>query len=217
MSLGGDDMFGISNFEWFLISSILLNITPGADTMYIVSKSISQGKRAGIYSALGISSGAIVHTLLAAFGLSVILMKSVMLFNVVKILGAGYLIYLGIRMLLEKKNKVSDQGSLDKMTNKKIFLQGLITNVTNPKVALFFLAFIPQFIDPGSSSPIPFLMLGLTFTMTGGVWCTLIALFSSLVTKGLRDSSNVQFLLNKLTSIVFIAMGIKLFKTKATA
>ncbi|WP_108670582.1 LysE family translocator [Peribacillus acanthi] len=210
-------MLGITNFEWFLISSILLNITPGADTMYIVSRSVSQGRRAGIYSALGISSGALVHTILAAFGLSVILMKSVWLFTVIKIVGAGYLIYLGIRMLLEKKNTVRHQDNLDKLSKKKIFLQGLITNVTNPKVALFFLAFIPQFINTGSSSPIPFLILGLTFTMTGGLWCVMIAIFSSLATKGLRDSNHIQYILNKLTGIVFIAMGIKLFKTKATA
>jgi threonine/homoserine/homoserine lactone efflux protein len=106
-------MFGIINFEVFLIKAILLNLTPGTDTMYIVSRSISQGRTAGIYSALGISAGVVVHTLLAAFGLSVILMQSAFLFNFIKIVGAIYLAYLGIRMLIVK-NTVKEQQSLTK-------------------------------------------------------------------------------------------------------
>ena len=211
-------MFGIVNFEIFLVTAILLNLTPGTDTMYIVSRSISQGKTAGIYSALGISAGAVVHTLLAAFGLSVILMQSAFLFNLIKITGAIYLVYLGTRMLISKGNKVKEQKSLTKQNNRKIFLQGMITNVTNPKVALFFLAFLPQFIhnDSAVSSPIPFLILGLTFTLTGGVWCLLTAYFSSMATTKLRGNNKISIVLNRITGIVFIAMGIKLLKTKAT-
>ncbi|MGM0876546.1 MAG: LysE family translocator [Bacillota bacterium] len=209
-------MYGIINFEVFLITAILLNLTPGTDTMYIVSRSISQGKIAGIYSALGISAGVVVHTLLAAFGLSVILMQSAFLFNVIKIIGAIYLAYLGIKMLMAKKT-AKEQKSLPKQDNKKIFLQGMITNVTNPKVALFFLAFLPQFIhtDAGVSSPISFIILGLTFTLTGGIWCLITAYFSSMATNKLRGNSKVETVLNKLTGIVFITMGIKLLNTKA--
>jgi RhtB (resistance to homoserine/threonine) family protein len=209
-------MFGIFNFEVFLVSAILLNLTPGTDTMYIVSRSISQGRMAGIYSALGISAGIVVHTILAAFGLSVILTQSAFLFNLIKIVGALYLAYLGIRMLISK-NSVKEQQSLTKLSNKKIFLQGLVTNVTNPKVALFFLAFLPQFIhtNAGVSSHIPFIILGLTFTLTGGIWCLITAYFSSMATNKLRGNSKVSTVLNRLTGIVFIAMGIKLLKTKA--
>lgn len=211
-------MYGIINFEVFLVTAILLNLTPGTDTMYIVSRSISQGRMAGIYSALGISAGIVVHTLLAAFGLSVILMKSAFLFNVIKIIGAIYLAYLGIRMLIAKKI-VKEQNSLPKQNNKKIFLQSMITNVTNPKVALFFLAFLPQFIrtDAGVSSPIPFIILGLTFTLTGGIWCLITAYFSSMATNKLRRNSKVETVLNRLTGFVFIAMGIKLLNTKAAS
>ena len=209
-------MYGIINFEVFLVTAILLNLTPGTDTMYIISRSISQGRAAGIYSALGISAGIIIHTLLAAFGLSVILMKSVFIFNLIKIIGAIYLGYLGIRMVMEKKS-TTEQTTLPKQSNKKIFLQGMVTNVTNPKVALFFLAFLPQFIltDSGVSSPIPFLILGLTFTVTGGIWCLLTAYFSSMATTRLRGNSKAASVLNRLTGIVFIAMGIKLLNTKA--
>jgi RhtB (resistance to homoserine/threonine) family protein len=209
-------MFGIINYEVFLIASILLNLTPGADTMYIVSRSISQGRAAGIYSALGISSGIIVHTILAAFGLSVILMQSAFLFNVIKIVGAVYLAYLGVRMLMTK-NKTKKEQTLKKQSNKKIFLQGMITNVTNPKVALFFLAFLPQFIHTNSGvlNPVPFIILGLTFTLTGGIWSIITAYFTSMATNKLRNNSKVSTVLNKLTGVVFIAMGIKILKTKA--
>ena len=208
-------MFGIINFEVFLITAILLNLTPGTDTMYIVSRSIAQGRKAGIYSALGISAGIVVHTFLAAFGLSVILMQSAVLFNLIKVAGAIYLSYLGIRMILTK-NEAKEQKSLPKQSNKKILLQGMITNVTNPKVALFFLAFLPQFIhtNSGVPTPTPFIILGLTFTLTGGIWCLITAYFSSMATTRLRGNSKVSTVLNRLTGIVFIAMGIKLLQTK---
>ncbi len=211
-------MFGINNFEVFLVTAILLNLTPGTDTMYIVSRSISQGRAAGIYSAFGITSGIVVHTLLAAFGLSVILTQSAFLFQTVKIAGAIYLAYLGIQMLIAKTN-TNEQKSLPFQSNKKIFFQGLITNVTNPKVALFFLAFLPQFIqvDAGTASPIPFIILGMTFTLTGGIWCLLTAYFSSMATTSLRKNAKAGTVLNRLTGIVFIGMGIQLLNTKVTS
>lgn len=211
-------MFGISHFEVFLMTAILLNMTPGTDTMYIVSRSISQGRTAGIYSALGISAGVVVHTLLAAFGLSVILTQSAFLFQSIKIAGAIYLAYLGMKMVIVKSNG-SNQKSLPFHSNKKIFFQGMITNVTNPKVALFFLAFLPQFVHAGAgvANPIPFIILGLTFTLTGGTWSLLTAYFSSMATTKLRKNVKVGTALNRLTGIVFIGMGISLLKTKATS
>lgn len=210
-------MYGIYNFEVFLLAAILLNVTPGTDTMYIVSRSISQGRAAGIYSSLGISAGIIVHTLLAAFGLSVILMQSAFLFNLIKIIGAIYLAYLGIQMLLAKKS-AKGQTPLPKQSNKKIFLQGMVTNITNPKVALFFLAFLPQFIhtEPGVLNPVPFIILGLTFTFTGTIWCLITAYFSSIATKKLRGNPKVGTVLSRLTGIIFIAMGLKLLNTKVS-
>ena len=209
-------MFGIVNFEIFIMTAILLNLTPGPDTMYIISRSISQGTKAGVYSALGITSGSIIHTLLAAFGLSIILMNSIFLFNTVKIVGAIYLAFLGIKMILARKTTAPEPKHVQVMLHRKIFLQGMIVNVTNPKVALFFIAFIPQFISSENSSPLPFLLLGLTFCVTGGIWGFFIANFSSQSTNKLRGNKNVQLILNKLTGIVFIAMSIKLLKTKAT-
>ncbi|WP_141433219.1 LysE family translocator [Bacillus sp. 03113] len=206
-------MFGIIHFEIFVLTGILLNVTPGTDTMYIISRSVSQGKRAGIYSVLGVSTGTIIHTLLAAFGLSIILTKSVLLFNIIKILGAVYLAYLGINMLL-KKTSLKEAETQKNVKLRKIYVQGIISNVMNPKVALFFLAFLPQFINTKDSSPIPFIILGLTFTLTGTIWCLLVANFASFTTKKLRKNANTATILNKLTGIVFIGMGLKLLKIK---
>ncbi|WP_422424740.1 LysE family translocator [Bacillus sp. PSXD-155] len=206
-------MYGIINYEVFLLTGILLNLIPGADTMYIVGRSISQGRKAGVYSVLGIITGSLVHTLLVAFGLSIILTKSVLLFNTIKVIGVIYLVYLGIKMILDKTN-VAFQDSSNKLNIRKIYLQGLLTSLTNPKVSLFFIAFLPQFIDTKASGPVPFIILGLTFTVTGLLWCLFVAYFSSYVTKKLRGNQKIGMILNKVTGMIFIGMGLKLLQTK---
>ncbi|UNP77253.1 LysE family translocator [Bacillus nitratireducens] len=207
-------MYGIINYEVFLLTGILLNLIPGADTMYIVGRSISQGRKAGVYSVFGIITGSLVHTLFVAFGLSIILTKSVVLFNIIKIIGVIYLVYLGIKMVLDKTN-VDFQASSNKLNIRKIYIQGLLTSLTNPKVSLFFIAFLPQFIDTKASGPIPFIILGLTFTATGLLWCLFVAYFSSYVTKKIRGNQKVGMILNKVTGMIFIGMGLKLLQTKA--
>ncbi|WP_342440553.1 LysE family translocator [Lysinibacillus sp. FSL K6-0075] len=207
-------MYGIINYEMFLLTGILLNLIPGADTMYIVGRSISQGKRAGVYSVFGIITGSLVHTLFVAFGLSLILTKSIVLFNTIKIIGVIYLVYLGIKMILDKSN-IGSETSSSKLNLKKIYIQGLLTSLTNPKVSLFFIAFLPQFIDVKASGPAPFLILGLTFTATGLLWCLFVAYFSSYVTKKLRGNQKLGMILNKITGMIFICMGLKLLQTKA--
>ncbi|AYF05094.1 MULTISPECIES: LysE family translocator [Bacillus] len=207
-------MYGIINYEVFLLTGILLNLIPGADTMYIVGRSISQGRKAGVYSVFGIITGSLVHTLLVAFGLSIILTKSIVLFNTIKVIGVIYLVYLGIKMILDKTN-VAFQASSNKLNIRKIYVQGLLTSLTNPKVSLFFIAFLPQFIDTKASGPMPFIILGLTFTVTGLLWCLFVAYFSSYVTEKLRGNQKVGMILNKITGLIFIGMGLKLLQTKA--
>jgi len=207
-------MYGIINFEVFLLTGILMNLIPGADTMYIFGRSISQGRRAGIYSVFGIITGSLVHTLLVSFGLSLILTKSIVLFNTIKIIGVIYLVYLGIKMILDKSN-IGFEVSTNKLNLRKIYLQGLLTSLTNPKVSLFFIAFLPQFIHAKASGPIPFLILGLTFTATGLLWCLFVAYFSSYVTNKLRGNQKLGIILNRITGMIFICMGLKLLQTKA--
>lgn len=203
-------MFGMIHYEMFLIAGIILNITPGSDTLYILSRSIAQGRRAGVYSVLGISSGCAVHTVLAGLGLSAILAHSAWAFVLVKTAGAIYLGYLGLTTLLAKTNNLISLTE-NVMSNKKTFLQGLITNVLNPKVALFFLSFLPQFIDSQNTYGIlPFFLLGATFLTTGTLWCLTLVLFSSSVTAFLRQSTKAANNMNKICGAVYLLLGAKL-------
>jgi threonine/homoserine/homoserine lactone efflux protein len=205
-------MFGTQNYLAFLFSGILLNITPGQDTLYIIGRSIAQGKKAGLLSAFGIGTGALCHTLFTALGLAALLAVSPITFDAIKYVGSAYLIYLGFRIFLSKAN-IFEENEIRKKTirDSKIFVQGFLTNLLNPKVALFFLAFLPQFVNPVDNYGVfTFLFLGFTFVFTGTIWCLLVAIFSSSVTKFLRTDKKVSFLLNKACGILFIALGIKI-------
>ena len=207
---------GIENFETFVLAGILLNLTPGADTMYILGRSISQGKKAGIYSALGIASGALLHSAFAALGLSIILAKSAFAFELVKYAGAAYLIYLGVRMLL---SRAGGEFELKKETRevsfRKIYVSGIFTNLLNPKVALFFLAFLPQFINPAyAASPLPFVLLGMTFITTGTIWCLVLAFFAARLSQKIRENYRVKVWLDRVAGGLFVGLGIQLALSK---
>ena len=138
-------MFGTEHFWLFVASGLLLNITPGQDTLYIVTRSVAQGRAAGLWSVLGIASGSGVHTLAAAFGLSAILATSAHAFTIVKLAGAAYLVYLGVKMLLERPSPAPAgvEPPLRHESAWAVYRAAVLTNVLNPKVALFFLAFLP--------------------------------------------------------------------------
>ncbi len=208
-------MFGIHDFGIFLVTSILLNLTPGTDTFYILGRSVSQGKSAGIASALGIASGAMVHTAAAALGLSALLAASATAFLILKLVGAAYLVYLGARMLLARQPMSSLTADFSSSRLLAVYCQGLLTNVLNPKVALFFLAFLPQFIAADSNdSYLAFAALGLCFVVTSTIWCLCLAWFAS----GLRDrlDGNQQFatVLNRVAGGLFILLGLRLAVSK---
>ncbi len=128
----------------FMLATITLNITPGPDMLYVIARSVGQGRAAGIASALGIAAGCFVHILAVTFGLASLMMAIPTAYEIVKYAGAAYLIYLGVRILTVRQSKTAET-PIKETTLQKIFLQGVITNVLNPKVALFFLAFLPQF------------------------------------------------------------------------
>jgi RhtB (resistance to homoserine/threonine) family protein len=208
-------MAGIIHFETFLIAGILLNLTPGNDTIFILTKSIAQGKKAGIMSVLGIATGSLIHTTLAALGLSIIIAKSVLVFTIVKYAGAAYLLYLGYKMITDRSRFDTNISASPAKTNLlKIYRDAVLTNVLNPKVAMFFIAFLPQFIDPGyQNSIIPFMLLGITFTITGTIWCLVLASFSSFLFAKLRGNQRFSFYLNKICGTVLIGLGIKIALT----
>ena len=212
-------MLGIAGYGGFLLSSILLNITPGADTIYILSKSMVGGRKKGIVSALGISTGILIHTVLASLGLSVILARSALAFTLMKFLGAGYLIVMGIRTLLSKDSVLAvDAPGETAESTWKIYRQGVLTNALNPKVALFFLALLPQFVSADNPyGPLPFLLLGLSFFTTSTLWCVFIAFISSFVSRLLKKNKKVQMLASKMTGVVYIALGLNVLRAKLEA
>lgn len=209
-------MFGIENYIGFIAAGIVLNLTPGADTMYILTRSISQGRKAGIYSVLGITTGGLIHTVFASLGLSIILAQSATAFAIVKYVGVVYLVYLGIKMIADKKNSFDNNNQdIEKLDLKKIYRQGVLTNVLNPKVALFFLAFLPQFINPDYvTGTLPFMILGVTFMTTGTLWCLFLAYTASLITKTLRKNDKIGMIMQKVSGLIFIGLGIRLLTQK---
>jgi RhtB (resistance to homoserine/threonine) family protein len=208
-------MFGIHDFGLFLAAGILLNLTPGPDTAYILGRSIAQGREAGVASALGISLGSIFHTCAAALGLSAILATSALAFGAIKLLGGAYLIFLGTKMLLDRRKQLSLPSNFRRRTTIAAFRQGILTNILNPKVALFFLAFLPQFIDPASSAKIlAFVTLGLAFVTTGTIWCLILAWFASAFSQRLRANETISQWLNRTAGAVFVFLGIRLATTK---
>jgi RhtB (resistance to homoserine/threonine) family protein len=204
-------MTGIIHYETFILTGILLNITPGNDTIFILSRSMAQGKKAGFMSVLGIATGSLIHTILAAFGLSIIIAKSILVFSIIKYAGAAYLLYIGYQMLTDKKSLNTDTSFSEKSINlKKIYRDGVITNVLNPKVALFFISFLPQFIDPNvSNTVLPFIKLGVTFTITGTIWCLILANFASFIFSKLKHNKTLSNYINKTCGAVLVGLGIK--------
>ncbi len=199
----------IHNFLVFAFAGLMLNITPGNDMLYVASRSAGQGSKAGIVSALGISAGCLVHLLAAVIGLSAIIARSAMAFNVIKYLGAAYLVYLGLKALLSKKNSFNIKKINEDVGYKKIFLEGPLTNILNPKVALFFLAFLPQFINVSGSNPqLQILLLGGWFNFSGTIVNVVVALLFGKLGVWLSKSSFIKWQ-QKITGTILIALGIK--------
>jgi len=205
-------MFGIENYPGFVIAAIILNLTPGTDTFYVLTRCVSQGPRAGLVSVAGIMTGCVVHMLGTAFGLSVILATSATAFNLVKWAGALYLIGLGIKTLLDREFRFNGStGPSEGADLLAIYRQGILTNVLNPKVALFFLSFLPQFIDTDAArGPLPFLILGATFLLTGSTWYLTLAGTAALMTRTLRENPRIEIFLNRVSGFIFIGFGLKL-------
>ena len=208
-------MVHVNNFYWFLTVSILINLAPGPDMIYTAARSLAQGARAGIFSAIGIFAGCLVHISAAVFGLSTIINDSVFLFSIIKYAGAAYLVYLGIKAFFEKGTLNPANESQANPSLKKIFFQGMVTNILNPKVALFFLSFLPQFIDPSSGhikEQIAF--LGLWFDVQGMIVLILVAMITGLLKKVLLKKTDIWQWQQKATGLILLGLGIKMLLSK---
>ena len=208
-------MFGTEHLALFILSGFLLNITPGQDTLYIVGRTVSQGRRAGVLSVLGISSGCVVHTIAAAYGLAAILSTSANAYVVIKFAGAAYLAYLGVRMMLSGPVAGDAPSTFGLDSAWSIYRAGLVSNVLNPKVALFFLAFLPQFVTPDAESRVlAFLFLGAVFVFNGTLWCFFLVWAASAVKERLRGTPSSGLLLKRAVGAMFVGLGVRLAVSK---
>lgn len=203
-------MAGTHDLALFILSAVLLNISPGADSLYIVTRSVGDGLRGGVVATLGIALGCCVHVVAAAAGLSAVLATSSVAFSIVKFLGAAYLIYVGWSLLRTKSLPPAQTPALPAQSARATFVQGLLTNVLNPKVGLFFLAFVPQFIDPAAvNKPLAFVFLGTLFTTTGTLWGLLLAWLASRA-KRVRLNPRWTAWLSRSVGAVFVLLGVRL-------
>lgn len=200
----------VENFWVFALTGLLLNLTPGNDMLYVIARSSGQGTKAGIISALGIGAGCVIHILAAVIGLSALIAQSATAFDIIKYIGAAYLIYLGLKSILSKKHSVAIDTKLKTLSYRKIFWQGFITNVLNPKVALFFLAFLPQFINihKGNTS-LQILFLGTWFDVVGTLVNVVVAVLFGKIGAWLSKSPKFIQWQERITGTILIALGIK--------
>jgi len=205
------EILGIHELWLFVLSGLLLNVTPGPDTAYIIGRSIQLGWRGGAAAAFGISCGCLVHVFGAAIGLSALLMASSAAFAIVKLAGAAYLLFSGVQMLLSRPQAVADMTGPGEITPlRRVFWQGALTNALNPKVALFFLAFLPQFVAADSShQTLAFLVLGLIFIASGTLWCLGVAAFASKAASRIRHSQGVMVWINRVLGGMFVYLGVR--------
>ncbi len=204
-------MLGIHDYWLFVATGVLLNLTPGQDTFYILGRSIAEGTRKGVASALGITVGSLLHTAMAALGLSAVLAASASAFAVVKLLGAAYLIYLGVRMFMSAKPAELAVPQVQRAGVLTAFRDGVLTNVLNPKVALFFLALMPQFIEPSSTTKVSaFIALGLTFVATGTVWCLVLAICAGKLRGFFLRHPEGWRVVSRMAGGLFVLLGLRL-------
>jgi len=206
-------MLGIHDFWLFFMSGLLLNIAPGPDTAYVVGRSVQGGRRSGGVAALGIATGCLVHVFAAAAGLSALLMASSALFGLVKWVGAAYLCLLGITMLLSRPPAAVEggMGRAAPVSLRQVFWQGALTNVLNPKVALFFLAFLPQFVAADSPHKgLAFLLLGLIFVFNGTLWCLGVAAFTARAASRVRQSERAVAWIHRALGGLFVFLGARI-------
>jgi threonine/homoserine/homoserine lactone efflux protein len=209
-------MFGITDLYLFIIAVLLLNITPGADMLYILSNTVQKGFKAGVVATLGTCIGCLFHVFLAVVGLSALLQSSETAFMIVKYIGAIYLVYLGTSMIFSKNKKMNIEKSVNKSKSlKKIFNSGVLINIFNPKIAIFFITFLPQFVGVNSKNiSMALLVLGLVFILFGFLTNVIIAYISVNITSKFSFTNTISNIIKKIAGTLFIGFGIKLAMEK---
>ncbi|CAK7082910.1 MAG: Homoserine/homoserine lactone efflux protein [Parabacteroides sp.] len=202
---------GIEHYATFILSSLFFSILPGIDTLFILSRSIIQGKKAGIYATLGINTGILIHATFVTLGLSLIIAHSPIAFSIIKYAGAAYIIYLGISKFCQRKPIISEMNNeqMDISRHRDSYLAGILTNLLNPKVILFFLAFFPQFvISPEIESHLPFVILSITYLSINICWTLALSIFFASFSSRLISNTTISKWINKITGTIFLLLGV---------
>ena len=204
------EILSLETIVAFILASVVLSLVPGPDNIFVMTNSALKGWKAGFYITLGLCTGLIGHTILVAIGVSVIFQTSTLAFNGLKIVGACYLIYLGW-LSLKSKELTIDSNDAENV-NRSYYITGIVMNLTNPKVALFFLVFLPQFINPiNGSVTIQIFILGFLFIFSALFVFSSIAFLGSFLEGYLKKSSTINKNINKLAALVYFALAINLF------
>lgn len=204
-------MIELTNLYMFIAASFLLCLAPGPDNIYVLTQGMTKSKKAAIVTTLGLTTGLIIHTSAAAFGISVIFQTSEIAFNIVKYVGAAYLLYIAYQAFKYRNEKLdlSVQNSSSEL--KKLYFKGFIMNILNPKVSIFFLAFLPQFVNTASGNvPMQMITLGGVFMILTVVVFSSIGVAGNLLSSKLLEKPNIVKYMNVLTSFVLVSLGIKL-------
>ena len=199
----------LDTYLLFILGAFALIASPGPDFIYVLSRSIGQGTKSGLWAAAGVSTGTVIHTLFAVVGLTALLYSSAIAFLIVKYVGVCYLVYLGIRMFLNK-NQFSNIGKIKPAPYYLIFRQGWLSNTLNPKVGLTFMAYMPQFLSPAESQPLVVLQFGLTISAIAMIWLVSVAVFSALFGKLIVENRSVGNIIRYSVSSLLIGFGFKL-------
>ncbi|ESJ25402.1 MULTISPECIES: LysE family translocator [Cupriavidus] len=215
-------MLGILDLPLFIGAVFLLNVTPGPDTAYIVGRSVAQGRAAGVMSSLGVSAGCCVHALATAFGLTAVLAASPVAFTVIKYAGGAYLAWLGLKLLWSSWRRPASgaqatvqAAAADRRGLRALFMQGFLTNVLNPKVILFFVSFIPQFVDPrAGQQTLAFLALGAIMVAMSTVWTVAVAWMAGTLTRRAGQAPRLKCWLDRVIGVAFIGLGARLAMTQ---
>ncbi|NNC23116.1 LysE family translocator [Salinisphaera sp. USBA-960] len=199
-------------FLLFLSIATLLNITPGADHVYIVSRTVAQGRLAGFLSSWGVCTGAMAYVIATALGISAVIASSETAFLAIKLMGAGYLIWLGIQALRSRGMSFQvDTGIANKTTSRQLYLQGVLVDILNPKVAIFFIAFLPQFVDPSKGAAWwQMIVLGTIVVVIASICEAMLILGAGEISKHLRNNKAIGKWLDRALGCVFISLGLSL-------
>ena len=201
-------MFESSQLYLFMIASLALLLTPGPAVLYIVARSINQGRMAGIVSVLGVETANFFHASAAALGLSAILLSSALAFDIVKYLGAAYLIYLGIRKIVVREDRAKTEVGKEESLSR-IYSQGFVVNLFNPKTALFFFAFLPQFVNTSNGNiTLQLFLLGIIFVVMAIITDSAYAIISSLIANQLNANQNFARNQRSFTGLIYIGLGV---------